>query len=64
MPVLADDDMVVHRNPQRLRDADDLLRHRNVRLRRRRVAARMIVQETTALFIVMKVLGFLPSWRE
>ena len=31
MPVLADDDVVVHRNPERGRDIDDRLRHLHIR---------------------------------
>ena len=47
MPVLADDDVVVDGNPQRLRDLDDRLRHRDVGLRRRRIAGRMVVHQPT-----------------
>ena len=45
MPVLADDDVVVHRNPERGRDIDDRLRHLHVGLRWRRVATRMVVHQ-------------------
>jgi hypothetical protein len=38
MTIPADDDVVVHRNPERLRHVDDLQRHGDVSLRRRRVA--------------------------
>lgn len=47
MPVLADDDVVVHGNPQRLGDVDDGLRHLDVGLRRRGIAAWVIVHHTT-----------------
>ena len=43
---LADDDVVVHGNAQRLGHVDDRLRHLDVGARRRRVARRMIVQNT------------------
>jgi hypothetical protein len=33
VPILADDDLVVHRNAERLRDYDDFFRHLNIRLR-------------------------------
>ena len=32
MPILADDDVVMHRYPERVRDVDDRLRHVNVGL--------------------------------
>src|SRR2546427_8928465 len=38
MPVLADNDVVVHGNAERGRDVDDRFRHLDVGLRRRRVA--------------------------
>jgi len=38
MPILADNDVIVHRNPERLRDAHDLFRHLNIRVRRVRIA--------------------------
>jgi len=46
MPLLADDDVVVHRNTERLRHRDDLLRHLDVGARRRGVAGGVIVQDT------------------
>jgi hypothetical protein len=53
MPVLADDDVVVHGNAERGCDVDDGFRHLDVGLRRRGIAAGMIVQETTALCIAL-----------
>jgi hypothetical protein len=47
MSITADDDVVVHRDAERLRNLDDLLRHLDIRLRRRRVAAGMIVHQST-----------------
>ena len=44
MPVLADDDVVVHRNAERPCDINDRLGHVDVGARGRRIAARMIVQ--------------------
>ena len=38
MPVLTDDDVIVHGDAERPRDVDDRLRHLDVRLRRRRIA--------------------------
>ena len=43
MAVLADDDVVVHGNPERGGDIDDGLGHLDVGLRRRRIAAGMVV---------------------
>jgi hypothetical protein len=45
MPVLPDDDVIVHRDAEGPCHAHDLLRHRNICLRRRRIAARMIVHQ-------------------
>ena len=38
MAFLADDDVIVHGNPERIGDADDRLRHLDIGGRRRRVA--------------------------
>jgi hypothetical protein len=38
MAVLADDDVIVHRNAERVCHRDDLLRHLDVGMRRRRIA--------------------------
>ena len=35
MPVLADDDVIVHGNAERVRDVDDCFRHLDIYLRRR-----------------------------
>ena len=48
MPVPADDDVVVHGNPQRLGDLDDGLGHLDVGLRGRRIAGRVVVYEDSA----------------
>ena len=47
VPILADDDVVVHRNPERLRHFDDRLRHLDVGAGRRWISGRVIVHETT-----------------
>jgi hypothetical protein len=44
MPFLADDDVVMHGNAERLRHRNDLLRHLDVGARWRRIAGRVIVQ--------------------
>jgi hypothetical protein len=44
MPVLADDEMVVHGDAERARDVDDRLGHLDVGARGRRIAGGMIVQ--------------------
>ena len=45
MPILADDDVVVHGDAERGGDVDDRLGHLDVRLRRRRIAGGMAVQD-------------------
>ena len=45
MSVLADNDVVVHRNAERRGDIDDRLGHVDVRLRRRRIAGGMVVRQ-------------------
>ena len=45
MAVLADNDVIVHGDAERTRDIDDRLGHLDIRLRRRRVAGGVIVQE-------------------
>src|SRR5258708_18734419 len=45
MPVPADDDVVMHRDPERLCDLRDLPRHLDVGTRRRRVAGGMVVHQ-------------------
>ena len=46
--VLADDDVVVHGNAERARDADDRLRHLDIGLRGRGIAGRMVVHQIIA----------------
>ncbi len=45
MPVLADDDVIVHGDAERGGDVDDRLRHLDIRLRRRRIAGRMVMHD-------------------
>ena len=45
MPVLTDDDVVMHGDAERGRDLDDRFRHLDVRLRGRRIATGMIVHQ-------------------
>ena len=45
MPVLADDDVVMHGDAERGGDIDDRFRHLDVGLRRRRVAGGVVVQD-------------------
>ena len=45
MAVLADDEMIVHGNPERPRDVDDRARHVDIGARRRRVAGGMVVHQ-------------------
>jgi hypothetical protein len=47
MPLLADDNVVVHGNAERLRHLDDLLGHLDVGAGRRRVAGGMVVHDKT-----------------
>jgi len=53
MPVPADNDVVVHGNAERLGDIDDRLGHVDVGARRRRVATRMIVHQSTGRSITL-----------
>jgi hypothetical protein len=48
MPVLADDDVVVHGNAERAGDVDDRLGHLDVGLRRRGIAGGVVVREDSA----------------
>ena len=59
MPVLADDDVVVHGNAERGGDLDDRFRHMDIGLRGRRVAGGVVVQETTAVAIMLTTLRLL-----
>ena len=56
MPLLADDDVIVHRNAERRRHRDDLLRHLHVGVRRRRIAGWVIMKNATVGFIVLILL--------
>ena len=47
MPVLTDDDVIMHGDAERPRDVDDRAGHLDIGLRRRRVAGRMIVHQRT-----------------
>jgi hypothetical protein len=53
MPVLADDDVVVHGNAGRGGDVDDRLGHLDVSLRWRRIAGGMVVQENAVCKIAL-----------
>jgi hypothetical protein len=46
--VLADDEMIVHGDPERARDLDDRPCHVDISARGSRVAGGMVVQEQTA----------------
>jgi|GEM_PF-1852652 hypothetical protein len=61
MPVPADDDMIVHRDPERLRDLRDLPRHLDVGTRRSRIAGRVIAQESSALSHHLEFAAFLGN---
>lgn len=53
MPILADDDVVVHRNAERLRNLDNHSRHLNIGARRRWVSSLMIVHRPTPVDIAL-----------
>ena len=57
MPVLADDDVVVHGNSQWLRDFLDRLRHLDIGARRRRVAGGVIMEKQTIGFRCLKYIS-------
>jgi hypothetical protein len=59
MPAFADDDVVVHGNAERGCDVDDGLRHLDVRIRWRGIAAGMVVDEATAVAITLSAQLFL-----
>jgi hypothetical protein len=50
VPLPADDDVIVHRNAERVGHRDDLLRHLDVGVRGGRIAGRMIVHERVDFF--------------
>jgi hypothetical protein len=60
MPVLADDDVVVHGDPERPRYRDDRLGHFDVGARRCRVATWVVVQQTTLRLTTLNSLVFRP----
>ena len=45
MPVLADDDVIVHGYPERAGDVDDRLCHVDIRLRGRRIARGVVMHQ-------------------
>lgn len=55
MPVLADDDVVMHGNAERGGDLDDRLGHLDVGLGGRRIAGGVVVHETTAANMLLNV---------
>ena len=59
--VLADDDVVVHGDAERAGDVDDRLRHLYVGVRWRRIARRMVVQQTTVRSSTLFFLEFLAE---
>ena len=63
MPILADDDVIVHGDAERPRDVDDRFRHLDVGLRRRRIAGGVVVHHTGALLNTLIQLDFLSRWR-
>ena len=54
MPVLADDDVVVHGNAERGGDLDDRLGHVDIGLRRRRIAGGVVVHQQTQRKLIFK----------
>jgi hypothetical protein len=61
MPASADDDVIVHGDAERSGDIDDRFCHPDIRLRRRRIAGGMIVQQETARTTVLISFGFRRS---
>ncbi len=64
MPVLADDDVIMHGDAERLGDVDDRFRHLDVGLRRRRIATGVIVHETSIASIQLSARQFLRSKKQ
>ena len=60
MSILADDDVVVHDDAERIGDIDDRFCHLNVRLRQRRIAGGMVVQQTTVRLTTLISFVFRP----
>jgi hypothetical protein len=46
VPLLADDDVIVHGDAERRGYGDDLLRHLHIGVRRRGIARRVIVEDS------------------
>ena len=47
MAILADDDVVMDRDAERLCDLDDMLRHLDIGVGRRRIAGRVVAHQPT-----------------
>ena len=58
MPVLADDDVIVHGDAERACDVGNLLGHLDVGVRLRRIAGGMIVQENAVRKITLMSFSF------
>lgn len=63
MPVLANDDVVVHRNAERGGDVDDRFRHLDIRLRGRRIAGRVVVHQPTNSLIILNIRCFANAFQ-
>jgi hypothetical protein len=63
MPVLADNEMVVHGDAERARNLDDRLRHLNVGARRSGIAGGMVVHRLSAINKTLMRLSFLDLIR-
>jgi hypothetical protein len=64
VPVPADDDVVVHGDPERLCDLRDLPRHLDIGTRRSRIAGGMVVDQTTLRASALISLVFLLRARQ
>jgi hypothetical protein len=62
VPAFAGDDVVMHRDAERLGDGDDGFRHRDIGLRRRRIAGGMVVQEPIASRIALNTRWISKRW--
>ena len=61
MPAFADDDGIVHGDAERACDVEDCLGHLDIGLRRRRIAAGVVMDEPTELTILLNRRCFLHS---
>jgi hypothetical protein len=61
VPVLADNEMVVHGDAERARDLDDRLRHLDVGARRGGIAGGMVVHRPPCLSKALRYFTFSPS---